>query len=195
MKNIIGLTGPTGSGKSTFCTVAEKYGFFIIDCDKISREVTEEGSECLNKLARNFGEEIIEDGKLNRARLAQIAFSSDEKKQLLEDTIFPFILDSVMQKISQCQNENIILDAPTLYESGIDEMCGSVIAVLCSEETRIKRIINRDKLTKEQAILRIKAGKPDSFYEERADYIVNNYDTEDQFINQCNEIIKELKEE
>ena len=77
MKHIIGLTGPTGSGKSSFSALAEKKGVYVIDCDKIARQVTERGSECLLKLAEVFGEDIIdEDGCLIRRLLAKKAFSS-----------------------------------------------------------------------------------------------------------------------
>ncbi|MEE0839620.1 MAG: dephospho-CoA kinase [Acutalibacteraceae bacterium] len=195
MKNIIGLTGPTGSGKSSFALVAANMGITVIDCDKLSREVTRRGSECLLKLSDAFGEDIIENGELNRKLLAKRAFESEERKQQLEDIIFPFILDSVMDKIEKAQSDTVLLDAPTLYESGIDEMCGTVVAVISSFELRKKRIIERDKLTEEQAIIRMNAGKPDSFYEERADYVINNNGTQQEFLLRCEQIIKILTEE
>lgn len=195
MKNIIGLTGPTGSGKSSFSLLASQKGITVIDCDKIAREVTEKGSECLIKLSAAFGEDIIKDGQLDRRLLAQRAFTDAEKKQMLEDIIFPFIINNVMEKIENAESENILLDAPTLYESGIDEMCGTVVAVLCPVELRKKRIIERDKLTEEQADVRINAGKPDSFYKGKADYIINNEGSEAEFLSQCTEIIDTLLED
>ncbi len=195
MKNIIGLTGPTGSGKSSFSLVAEQKGFTCIDCDKLSRKVTQSASQCLSKLSDAFGEDIIKDGRLDRKLLAQLAFVSEEKKQLLEDVIFPFIIDEVLKGIQTAQSDNIILDAPTLFESGIDEMCSCVVAVLSPSDIRKKRIIERDSLTEEQAEVRMNAGKPDSFYEERADYIINNNGTQQEFLLQCEQIIQTLTEE
>lgn len=195
MKNIIGLTGPTGSGKSSFSLIASQKGITVIDCDEISREVTNKGSECLFKLAEAFGEDIIKDGELDRKLLAKKAFSDTQKKQLLEDIIFPFILSSVMDKIEKAQSDTILLDAPTLYESGFDEMCGTVVAVLCPPQLRRKRIIERDGLSETQAEIRMSAGKPDSFYKERADYIINNNSTQAEFLCQCTEIINILLED
>ena len=84
MKYIIGLTGPTGSGKSSFSALAENKGIYVIDCDKISRQVTDRDSECLLKLSEAFGEDIIKDGELDRKLLAARAFSDEGKKKLLE---------------------------------------------------------------------------------------------------------------
>lgn len=195
MKYIIGLTGPTGSGKSSFSDVAREYGIFVIDCDRVSRMVTQKGSECLAALGEEFGSDIVKDGKLDRKLLAQRAFCNAEKKSKLEEIIFPFILDDVLHKIEGASEDIILLDAPTLYESGIDELCSTVVAVLSDIKTRKKRIIERDNLTEEQAMIRINAGKPDEFYIDRADYIIYNSSDMEEFLRLCRETITILTEE
>lgn len=192
MKYIIGLTGPTGSGKTSFSALAEKKGIYVIDCDKVSRKVTEGESECLLKLAEAFGQDIIKNGSLDRKLLAFRAFSENDKKELLEEIIFPFILDEVLKEIEACRQDTVLLDAPTLFESGINELCGSVVAVLSDEKIRKKRIMERDQLDCEQASLRMSAGKPDSFYLDRADYIIYNNSDEAEFLTLSEEIINTL---
>jgi len=133
---IIGLTGPTGAGKSCVSAVAEELGFKIIDCDKLARIAVEKGTAGLSALVKAFGEEILQpDGSLDRKALAKEAFKSPENTELLNKTLLPHI---VLLMKESANTEKVLLDAPTLYESGIENMCTGVIAVLADEETRLK---------------------------------------------------------
>lgn len=186
MKNIIGLTGPTGSGKSSFAVLAQQNGIDVIDCDKLSRLVTQNGSECLSRLSDAFGKDIIKDGSLDRKLLAQRAFKDDESKALLEEIIFPFILMEVFSRIENSDKDYILLDAPTLFESGIDKICDKTVAVLADKEVRLERIVKRDNISKEDALLRISAGKSDEFYIQNADAIMYNNTEINEFLNEFN---------
>lgn len=196
MKKIIGLTGPSGSGKSTLCRLFGQMGIDVIDCDIISKRVTADKSQCNKQLAQFFGKDIIKDDSLDRKLLAERAFADEKSKKALEDIIFPFIKKELLIEIEKTKGENIVLDAPTLYESGFDSFCHSVIALLSSREKRKERIIARDNLTEKQAEIRLSAGKDDNFYIERANHIIyNNYESENEFLSQCKSIIKKVTEE
>lgn len=172
MSIIIGLTGPTGSGKSTASELARKLGFKVIDCDIIARKAVEKETEGLKALVEVFGEDILEaDGGLNRKSLAEKAFKSPENTELLNKTIFPFIIELVNLELDA---EKVLLDAPTLYESGLDSICNEVICILSDREIRCKRIMARDNIDIPAALLRINAGKPDDFYKERTKHIIYN---------------------
>lgn len=174
MKNVIGLTGPTGSGKSSLKAVAEKLGAAFIDCDKVVHEIFETDNDCVSALKNAFGNEILQEGKIDRKALGEKAFSSKENTALLNQTVFPFVTYRILKIISEAKEQTVVLDAPTLFESGIDEICGATVAVLASEEIRRQRIIDRDNLTKERADLRLSAQQSEEFFKAKAEKIFYN---------------------
>ncbi len=174
MKNIIGLTGPTGAGKSSLKEVAEKMGVAFIDCDTVVHRVFETDADCIRAVETAFGEDTVENGRINRKKLAQKAFASAGATALLNETVFPFVTYHILKEIEKREEETVILDAPTLFESGIDEICCVTLAVLADEQRRKGRIISRDNLSDEAAALRLSAGKTDEFYLNKAQKIIYN---------------------
>lgn len=188
-KIILGLTGPTGAGKSSLTDVAVNYGFKVIDCDKIARIAVEKNSVGLKALIKVFGEEILNlDGSLNRKELADKAFSSKENTELLNKTLLPFVVKLVYSKLEGVKKA--VLDAPTLFESGINEICTKTIAVLADKDIRLSRIIKRDNISKEAALLRINAGKNDEFYKIKSDFIIYNNGESNTYIKEFEQIIR-----
>ena len=185
----MGLTGPTGSGKTTACSVAEDNGFFVINCDKTARKATEDG-DCLAALAAAFGQDILdENGALDRAALAKKAFSDSGQTELLNKTIFPFITRLIEEEIALSDRDKILLDAPTLFESGVDSKCNAVIAVLADKETRLKRILQRDSIDEAAAQRRMNAGKTDEFYKSKTAHIIYNDGDEQSFVAEFSKLL------
>lgn len=190
MNTVIGLTGPTGAGKSMLAPVAEAFGFSVIDCDRVARVAVKKDTPGLAALVSAFGADILSsDGELNRAVLAKKAFADPEHTALLNETILPFIVTLIEDAI---RNKNALLDAPTLFESGIDRICTATVAVLADKTVRLSRITERDRLTQEDALLRLNAGKPDPFYREKADYILYNNGSPEELNRQFSEILTEI---
>lgn len=192
---IVGLTGQTGAGKSTVTEAFDKNGFVVLDCDAITRELQQK-PEVLTRLAAAFGEQILlENGMLNRKMLAAIAFSEPKQTEKLNNVMIPLIKTELDARIAQAQSlgkRYILLDAPTLFESGVDKMCDRKISVLAAEEVRLQRILQRDNLTEEQARLRMSAQKKDAYYTVRSDFVLRNNDTKEELLKQGEELAKSL---
>ena len=189
---IVGLTGQTGAGKSTVAGFALAMGCRIIDCDLVAREALSPGSDCLKRLSELFGSDIIdENGCCRRSLLAERAFSDKKKTELLNSVTHPWIIrrsQEYIEKYSMDFDGVIILDAPLLYESGGDVLCSKVIAVTAPLDVRLERIMNRDGISREHAMLRINAQKDDEFYTSRADYVVDG----SQGLEQVGESIRSI---
>ncbi|WMJ83880.1 dephospho-CoA kinase [Oscillospiraceae bacterium LTW-04] len=175
---VIGLTGQTGAGKSSVSKIIRSQGITVIDCDAVSREVVANEKGCLADMALEFSIAILNmDGTLNRKKLAEIVFGDSKKLERLNTLIFPYIRSYLKDKIEQLEAQGkrvVILDAPTLFESGIDADCDSVIAVIAPEALRLNRIVVRDHLTDEEARRRIAAQHNDAYYTTRSQIVIVN---------------------
>ena len=178
---IIGLTGPTGSGKSTVAQSLEEAGCVVIDADKIAREVVAPGAPALKELQREFGDTILDDyGNLRRHTLANLAFSSLEKTKRLNEITHPHILRKMKENIEECRQKRkkvVVLDAPLLFEAGLERICTVTLAVLAPREQRLQRVMARDSITREEAEKRMSAQQQDQYYKDRSDYVLVNQET------------------
>lgn len=173
-KPVIGLTGPTGSGKSTVAAAFRELGCAVIDADLLARKAVQR-SDCFTALSREFGADIVSaDGKLDRHLLAKRAFSSPEKTERLNQITHPTIREETVRRIGELRNSTvkaIILDAPLLFESGADSLCDTTVAVTAPPEIRLKRIMKRDGIAEAAAKERMNAQNPNRYYEKRAGYV------------------------
>ena len=197
---VIGITGSSGSGKTTVCRILEdKYKFNIINADKIANKLSKQNKQYLKDIVEQFGTEILlEDGTLNRKKLAEIIYNSDEKRELLNKCTFKHIIKEIKNQIEQIYNKNkkamIAIDAPLLYEAELDKICYFVISVISeSKEAQIKRIIERDKITEEQAKARLNAQKPDEFYISKSQYVIINNEEIQKIEEQIEKIYLQLQ--
>lgn len=180
MNNIytVGLTGPSGAGKSTVAKLFASHGIKIIDADKIAREVMAPASPALAELAGAFGEDILkEDGGLDRKLLAERAFKNKRTQKILNDITHPLIVMQIRRKIKELRDSGekiAVIDAPLLFESGIDIMCDKTIAVIAASDARLLRITERDNLSENAARLRMSAQNEEYFYISRADTVIEN---------------------
>ncbi len=176
---IIGLTGLTGAGKSTVAQKLMAYGCYHIDADKVAREVINNNENVKNKLKERFGSDVINaDGTTNRPLLASRAFADEESTNALNEITHPAVIEeikSIIKDMEEVGYRGIIIDAIALFESGLDSLCDFNVTVIAPKEIRLERIIKRDNITEEKALERINAQKDESFFTNKADFVLWNY--------------------
>ncbi len=175
---IVGITGPTGAGKTSALNAVKKLGGAVLDCDAIYHELLKTDPELRQALMDTFGDVFDENG-LNRQKLGQIVFGDPMQLQKLNGIIYEFLPRELERRMTAYGMAPIIaVDAINLIESGLYKLCKRTVAVLAPKEDRIKRIMARDKIPEEYARLRVEAQKDDSFYRENCtDTLVNNAGT------------------
>ena len=193
---VLGITGPTGSGKSLVSDFLKEKGIPCIDADAVYHKLLIPPSECLDAIRTAFGDEVLApDGSLDRTRLAAIVFTDADKLELLNTTVLDRVLDKIRLIISDYAQKGyttVVVDAPTLIESGFDKECGTVLSVLAPAKKRLQRIMERDGLTEQKATERVKAQKSDAYYIEHSDYVIINDESAEKLKNTLFSILDTL---
>ncbi len=175
---IVGLTGSIACGKSTISRYLISRGFPVVDGDLISRELTAPGSPVLAEILHHFGERYINDnGNLNRRALGQLIFRDEHARSRLDALMAPHLKRLTLERIEQLRAEGAVLcflDMPLLFEKGYDRYCDSVWCVWLPENVQISRLTDRDHLTEEDALNRIRAVMSSDEKAQRADYVIDN---------------------
>ena len=208
---IIGLTGGIGAGKSTVTDYLVARGFHVLDADKISREIVLPGSDLLIQLTELFGEDILlEDGGLNRKKLGSIVFSDPEKKKQLDEVMHSKILEMIHERIFQIKEESrydaetvihpelaatrkvIFIDAPLLFETGLEKSVGEVWVIDAEDEIRIRRVMERDGLNRDE-ILKIMSFQMDrNEKNSKADVLLDNSGEKEALYEQLDHLLKKI---
>lgn len=195
---IIGITGSSGAGKSTVCEILEEYQIKVLNADKMAKQLSKKGNEYLTDIITLFGKEILqENGELDRPKLANIIYGNNQKRELLNQCTFKHIHIAIQKEIQRIFSENpkavIAIDAPLLFEAKLEDICNLVIAVITKDkEVQIERIIQRDYITKEQAIKRLQAQMPDEYYTSKSQYVIVNDGKMEDIEEQVKEVIREI---
>jgi dephospho-CoA kinase len=174
----VGITGGIGAGKTTVCKIFEELGAKVIYADELAKEIMENDESLKKKIKKIFGEKSYIGGKLNRKFIADIIFSSDEKRKLLESIVHPAVIKRILSDLKKIADEGkynfVIVEAALIFESGFDKELDYVLVVDADDEIKIKRIMERDKCSKEEVLKRMRAQLDSKIKRELADMVIIN---------------------
>lgn len=183
----IGLTGPTGAGKGYVSRYFEELGFNIINADLEVKKIYENNLPLSEQIAREFGNDIIVNGRIDKKKLGEIVFSDSKKLKILNSIVHPAVINRC-EKLAEIPS---LFDAPQLFEAQAQKKCYKTIAVIADRDIRIARIIRRDKISRADAQKRIDAQLSEKYYVENADFVICN-NGEENIETQINNISEEI---
>lgn len=184
---ILGITGGTGCGKTTALRTLEELGALIIDCDAVYHGLLIENKEMLAEIDSAFPG-VVTGGVLDRKALGAVVFSNTEALARLNSITHSYVgreIDRLLESWALSGGRLAAIDAIELFGGNLARRCKATFAVLADRDKRIERIMARDGITREYAALRVDAQKPDSYFEEKCDYILKNNSTEEEFREKC----------
>jgi dephospho-CoA kinase len=190
---IIGITGGIGTGKSTVSGILANVGAYVIDSDKIARQVVQKGQKALEEITIIFGGGVLkEDGELDRIKLAKLVFNNEKNLEVLNEITHKYIIEEIFYKLSKAKNGNlykqIVIEAPIPIKNGFIDCVDTIWVVTADMETRIKRVIERSGFEYQDVLNRINLQDEKYDYLGLADVVIAN----DGTLNELQEKVEKL---
>lgn len=190
---IIGITGSIACGKSTVSNYLKSKGYIVIDADKIGHEALDD-DYVKEKLILAFGNEILDDNKINRQKLGELVFGNSSNLNVLNSIIHPEIRKKILQKIDKNNDkEFIFIDVALLFEAKFDDLVDKIIVVYVDKNTQLTRLMKRNSISKKEALSRIVSQMSPIEKAKLGDYTVNNNLDVINTYEQVDKVLSELK--
>ncbi len=188
---IIAITGGIGSGKSTVSSILEEHGYFVVDCDAITREIYKD-KNIAEKVSSIFGGGFICGDELDTKKLGEYVFQDRDRVVKLNDIMHPLIFDKLQSTLDACDSDVVFVQIPLLFETGRQNDFDEIWLVMASEDIRKKRAATRDGTNYSYVAERIKNQLPDEKKAPFAHIIIKNDGTLDDLRNEVEMLVKKL---
>ncbi len=191
-QRLIGLTGGIGTGKTTVSRyLADTYQIPVLDADIYAREAVQVGSPVLDEIVKRYDRTIqLPDGTLNRQLLGEIIFNNLQERRWLEDKIHPYVRDRFQSELKQLEADPVLLVVPLLFEANMTDLVTEIWVVRCCLQEQLRRLIERDRLSEQQAMARINSQLPVEKKVAAADVVLDNSSTLDSLLKQIDAAFK-----
>jgi len=197
---VAGLTGGIATGKSTVAAVFEEAGARLIDADRIAHDAVRKGAPAYHDIVAHFGTGVlIENGEIDRKRLAAVIFNDPAEQQALERIVHPQVKQEITRRLDRIRRETpdalVIVDVPLLFESGMDRGLAAAIVVYVPEQIQLERLMARDALTQPEALARIRAQMPIEKKKSLATLVIDNSGSLERTRDQTLEVYRRLSQQ
>ncbi len=193
---IFGLTGGSGVGKTTVGEIFKEHGIYVVRADESARRVERAGTQCFDELVAMFGEGIVRgDGELDRRALAKIVFEDKDKLKTLNRITHHYIKFDIMRELRGMDCAIAAIDGAVIIGSPVQELCEFIVTVETPYDERVRRIIERDGLSVDEARARIAAQPDDDFYRSHARFVIVNGGDYAALRANTERVIEEIKTE
>ena len=195
MKKVIGITGGIASGKSNVCRILKSEGYLVIDADEIYTKLSLPGGLCYQAVLAAFGSDYInKDGTIAKKKLGQLIFHHEAARLKLNAVTHPLIQAEITRQIALTDEPIVFVDIPLLYEAGFTALCDRVIVVYLDRERQIKRLMERDHIDRDYALVKIGSQMDLNEKKALADYVIDSSGSFEQTQQQVKKLIKQIKE-
>ena len=196
---VAGLTGSIATGKSTVSGILKELGAFIVDADRAAHEVVLPGTKAWNEIVRIFGKKILQkSGEIDREHLGRIIFNDSAMRSILEEVVHPEVMHSMDEQISSIKSgfpdAVVILDVPLLIETGMHKGVSEVIVVYCPEDMQITRLMIRDNISREEALVKVRSQISIEEKRRYASLLIDNSASRDNTRKQVKNTYNRIKE-
>lgn len=185
---IVGITGGIATGKSVVMGVLIRNEFATIDSDVIVSELLSRNQDVISEVGRNF--KVLKNGKIDRVLLAKKIFSKEKERQKLNELLHPIVKERIIEKIKELNKPHVFVDVPLLYEAHFEDLFDIVICVYAPDHIALPRLMNRNNISKKDAMKRIQAQMDIEEKKRKADYVIDSSKTIDDTKRETLEVIK-----
>lgn len=196
MKKIVGITGGIASGKSTVSQYLVSLGYRVLDADEISKELSCISMPIYCAILDAFGREyLLPNEELDRKKLGKLIFEDPSSRAKLDSITHPIIVEELQKRIRKIEDSIIFLDIPLLFEAKLSYLCDTIVCVYVDKDTQVKRLMNRDKISKEYALSKISAQMSLEEKKKLSNYSIESMDSFDETKKNIIKILEKIKGE